>query len=126
MKHLLYLPLVLLASCTVIHGDRNKGTYTLATVGGDVTEMAQTAEGYTAASLDNSKSFKEVAAAAKAQIWAGALKSVASTAGSTYQGITKAKEGTARIGLRETGLTDRARIAGDVEKTRIASSPFAQ
>lgn len=118
----LTLTLLLIASlpaCTVVHGDRAKGTYTLATVGGDIAEMAQTSEGYTVATLDNSKSFKEASGAIKAYVWAGALKSVANTAGKAWTGVTKTKEATARTGLAEKGLTDRAGIAAEVEKAKI-------
>jgi hypothetical protein len=113
--------LLALPSCTVVHGDANKGTYTLATVGGDLNDMAQTSQGYTVASMDNSKSFKEASGAIKAYVWAGALKSVAGTAGKAWTKTTSAKEVTKRTGIKETGLTERTQIAADVEKAQIAT-----
>lgn len=112
------LLLTALPACTVIQGNRQTGAYLLATVGGDVKGIAQTPEGYTAESLENSKSFSELSRAY-------ALKSVASTAGQTFRGVTKAKEATKGAGIAEKGLTDRAGIAAGVEKARIAAEPAA-
>jgi hypothetical protein len=111
--------LLIMPSCTVVHGNREKGSYLLATVGGDVSEMAQTPEGYTVATLDNSKSFKEVSGAVKSAVWAGALKSVASTAGKAWTKVAKSKEATSRVGITEKGLTDRAGIDAEVEKAKL-------
>jgi hypothetical protein len=111
------------SSCTVIHGNREKGSYLYASVGGDASELAQTSEGVTVAAVDNSKSFKELSGAAKSAIWAGALRSVANTAGTALTKVSKSKEATSRVGLTEKGLTDRAGIAADVEKARIAATP---
>jgi hypothetical protein len=109
----------LLPSCTVIHGDETRGTYTLASLGGDVSEMTQTSRGYAVARVDNSTSFRESASTLKNYIWAGALKSVANTAGSALKSVTKTKEATKVTGLQEAGLTDRAGIAAEVQKAEI-------
>jgi hypothetical protein len=111
--------LLFLPSCTVIHGDQTKGTYTMATLGGDLNEMSQTAQGYTVAKLDTSSSFRETSSALKNYVWAGAFKSVATTAGSAFKSVTKTKEATKTVGIQEKGLTERAGIAADVEKTKI-------
>ena len=48
MRSLLCILLLgFLSSCTVVHGDATKGTYALATVGGDLKDYAQTANGIT-------------------------------------------------------------------------------
>lgn len=109
-------------SCTVVHGDANKGTYTLATLGGDLTEMAQTPQGYTVSNMDNSKSFKEASSALKNYVWSGAFKSVASTAGKAWSGVEESKQVTARTDITQKGLTDRAGI----EAAKVSTTNFAQ
>jgi predicted secreted protein len=116
---LVLVALLILPACTVIHGDQSKGTYTLATLGGDVSEMAQTPGGYTVAKVDNGTAFRETSSALKNYIWAGALKSVANTAGNTFKSVTRTKEATKTVGLQERGLTDRTGIAAEVEQTKI-------
>lgn len=109
-------------SCTVIHGNAQAGTYTLATVGGDVTGYAQTAEGVTAEKLDNSTSFREGNSTLRQAVWAGAAKSVANGLSKAWSGVAKSKEVTARAATAESAATERAAIAAEVEKTAILNS----
>ncbi len=111
--------LLFLPSCTVITGNEQKGTYALATLGGDLSEMAQTSQGYTVAKLDTSSSFRETSSALKNYVWAGAFKSVAKTAGSAFKSVTRTKEATKTVSIQEKGLTERARIEAGVKKTEI-------
>ena len=52
---LLWLP-----ACTIVHTDANKGTSTLASLGGDMSDYAGTPNGATFTRMDNSSSFREL------------------------------------------------------------------
>ena len=53
-----------------MHGNASKGTYLLATVGGDVKDYAQTAGGVTVASMDNSSSFRSASDTVRKLVYA--------------------------------------------------------
>lgn len=79
------------ASCTVIHGDATKGTYTYASVGGDVEQYAQTPGGVTAGRIDNSKSFDRLNRTATNYLWANALENIVGSASNAWKSTQNAK-----------------------------------
>ena len=119
-------------SCTVVHGDQTKGTYTLATVGGDVKDYAQTAAGVTVASLDNSTSFRSASDTIRkmvyAQIAGGVLKnvsnswrSVANTKTAADVSKVKAVEGTKQASIAADAATKQAEISAQTEQAAISA-----
>lgn len=78
-------------ACTVIHGDKEKGTYLYAALGGDAKQYAQTSEGVVAESVTNSESFRKATNIAHSIIWASALKSVANAAAGAVKSISNTK-----------------------------------
>jgi hypothetical protein len=112
-------------SCTVIHGNASEGTYTYASLGGDASDYAQTATGVTASKLDNSTSFREGNSTLRQAVWAGALKSVASTASKAWSGVKKSEQVTARAVDANANATRQAAIAAKTEQARIAAEAAA-
>jgi hypothetical protein len=112
-------------SCTVIHGNASEGTYTYASLGGDASDYAQTATGVTASKLDNSSSFREGNSTLRQAVWAGALKSVASTAGKAWSGVKKSEQVTARTVDTNATTVKTTAIAAETEQARIAAEAAA-
>lgn len=115
----------LFSSCTVIHGNAQAGTYTLATLGGDVTGYAQTADGVTAEKMDNSTSFREGNSTLRQAVWAGAAKSVANGISKAWSGVAKSKEVTARAVDANATTVKTTAIAAETEQARIAAEAAA-
>lgn len=104
---LLAILLAILPACTVIHGDKLKGTYTYASVGGDAKQYAQTSEGVAAADINNSESFRKAANIAHSVIWASAFKSIANAAAGAVKSISNAKTA---AGLEKAKSADSVKI----------------
>ena len=111
LAFLLVLPL---ASCTVIHGDATKGTYTFASLGGDAKGYAQTAAGVTAETLDNSTSFREGNKTLRQAIWASALEGTVNSIAGAVKSTTNAKTA---AGLEATKSADAVKTAEIQAKT---------
>lgn len=117
MKRFLLLTLCIpVVSCTVMHGNKQKGTYTYASVGGDTKGYAQTADGATAEAVTTSSAFQELNKTIRFGVGAAAFKSVASSALSTYSSVKNASTAAG-------AAVDKAKIAADVEKASIAAQP---
>jgi hypothetical protein len=117
---LLAILALLATSCQIATGNRAKGTYLYASVGGDARGLKQTAEGLEAESLETSKSFstgvKTVGTVVATDIVTDGV-----TAGQQIlqDGMTKrlvATEGTTRAVAAGKEATKRAAIAADVTK----------
>jgi hypothetical protein len=124
---LLWVALVILScfmsSCTVVHGNREKGTYTYATMGGDTKGLAQTSEGVTAESVTTSESFKSASDAIRKVIYAQVAGSVIKAGVAGYREITNAKTaaGTAKVQATEATKQSAIQAQSTTEQARIAS-----
>lgn len=116
MKPLISLLLLAcLSSCTSIYGDRNTGKFYAGSVLGKIQGLAVTPNGATATSIDHDEANKSV----RSYIYADAAKAITGTLTKGWQSVTQSKEVTARAGIKETGLTNRAEISAGVEKAKI-------
>ena len=110
MKNLLLALMPLLAtSCTVMTGNKQTGTYTYASLGGNVQGYAQTSEGATAQAIDNAESFRKATNIAHSIIWAKAFGSVAdSISGALTK--TNASDNATQLGIQKSA--DAVKIKG--------------
>lgn len=99
-------------SCTVIHGDAGKGTYTYASLGGNAKDYAQTSGGVTASSIDNSTSFQEGTKTIRNIVYAQVLGSVTKAGLTAWQNT---KNATTAAGVQN------AKTAAGVEEARISA-----
>lgn len=91
MKKSFLLLFFIFPACTVIHGDKLKGTYTYAALGGDAKQYAQTSEGVAATDINNSESFRKAANIAHSVIWASAVKGIANSLSGAWKSTANAK-----------------------------------
>lgn len=124
---LLSLCLLCLTSCTVISGDASTGKYSYASVGGNVTNYAQTSSGVTAAAIDNASGFRELNKSARFGIGAAAVVGIAKDLSASYTATTNAKTAAGVNKAAGAEATKQAGIAADVSKAKIAaeSAPVA-
>lgn len=115
-----------LTSCTVAHGNRTAGTYTLAAVGTDLQDYHQTAEAAGIASGNNSDSFRSAASVVKtAVVTAGIVDGL----GLVKDGLVKVaslREATKATSIKSAAATEQAQIAADsaaAEATTTATAP---
>ena len=111
-------------SCTVISGNASKGTYSLATVGGDLKDYAQTAQGATVASVDNSTSFRHASDTVRRMVYATIAGSVLKNGIAGWQSVTNTKTGaevtkqaateaTKQTTINAQAATEQARISAE-------------
>jgi len=118
MKPLLILCLALPA-CTVVQGDVTKGTYKLATVGGDLRGYAQSASGVTAETVDNSTSFREGNKTIRFGIGAAVASGIAKDLAGAFTNTRNAKTAAEVSKASGSEATKQAAIAADLKKTEL-------
>ena len=110
MKSLLTtLTLLLATSCTVMNGNKQTGTYTYASLGGNIQGYAQTSEGATAQVIDNAESFRKATNIAHSIIWAKALGSIADSLSGAWKGAN-ASDNATTLGIQKSA--DAVKIKG--------------
>jgi hypothetical protein len=118
-RFLLFLLIFCSSSCTVVRGDRNKGTYLLATVGGDVKQYAQTSEGAMAGEVNNSSSFQKAITAAQHYIWAQTMQNAISTAAKSYTKINATNKGAEVEKVLSSDSVKKAEISAEIQQKQL-------
>lgn len=116
---LLSTALLACTSCTVISGKGSSGSYTYATLGGDVSGYTQSASGITAEAVTTSASFREINKSARFGLGAAAVASVAKDLSSAWSTTSASKDTLGASQAANQAATNQARIAADLEKTRL-------
>lgn len=114
-----------LSSCTVISGNATTGQYSYASVGGNVSNYAQTSSGVTAANIDNADGFRELNKSARFGIGAAAVVGIAKDLSASYASTTNAKTAAGVSKASGVEATKQAGIAADVSKAKIAAEAAA-
>lgn len=117
--------LLLLPSCTVIHGNQSAGTYTYASLGGDAREYAQTPGGVTAAGLDNSTSFRDASSTVRRVVYAQVAGSVVKAGLNAWKATDNAKTAAGLEKAKSADAVKTAEIQAKTEETAILN-PAAQ
>lgn len=116
---LLSTALLACASCTVISGKGSSGSYTYATLGGDVSGYTQSASGITAESVTTSSSFRELNKSARFGLGAAAVASVAKDLSSAWSSSGASGDALSASQSANQAATAQAKIAADLEKARL-------
>lgn len=111
------LLLLFLNACTVVHTDATKGTSTLASLGGDMSDYAGTPNGATFTRMDNSNSFREVNKSLRFGLGAAAAANVAKSGISAWQSTANTKTAADVSKHAATQTTKQAAIQADVTKS---------
>ena len=74
-----------LSSCTSIQTNRNNGTTSLNSLGGNIQGYAATPEGAAVAGVDNSTSFREVTNTIKTGLWLAGAAEIAKSISDAYK-----------------------------------------
>lgn len=91
----------LLASCTVISGNKQTGTYTMASLGGNLDGYAQTSEGAAVQRIDNAESFRKATNIAHSIIWAKALGAITDSISGALKS-TNASDNATQLGIQKS------------------------
>ena len=116
-----------LSSCTSIYGNRDKGTFLYATLGGDAKGLALTPDGATAESVVTSESFRQASDTLRRLVYAQVAGSVARNAIQGWRSVSKAKtaagtasiqatEATKQSAINAAAATEQAQIQGTTEQ----------
>lgn len=120
MKSLLLLLLLLLLlwlpACTIVHTDANKGTSTLASLGGDMSDYAGTPNGATFTRMENSGSFRELNKSIRFGLGVAAAANVAKSGLDAWKSTANTKTAADVSKHAATQGTKQAAIEADVTK----------
>lgn len=98
-----------LPACTVMQGNEQLGTYSYASLGGQIQGYAQTSRGATAQSIDNAESFRKATNIAHSIIWAKALGSITDSLSGAWSS-NNASDNATTLGLQKSA--DAVKIKG--------------
>ena len=108
---LLWLP-----ACTIVHTDANKGTSTLASLGGDMSDYAGTPNGATFTRMDNSSSFRELNKSIRFGLGVAAAANVAKSGLDAWKSTSNTKTAADVSKNAASQATKQAAIQAEVTK----------
>ena len=125
MKITTLLLSITLCSCTVYHGDKNKGTYTGVALGTDLKGYAQTSEGVKVDEANQVEAFKHAATAAGTAFAAKIAGDVARALSSDATKVSLGDQGVTKHSITQKEATKQLRVteATKVKALEVAPTP---